>query len=147
MGKHPLFTTGYAGFVQQDFLYKLQMDEVEVVVDVREKPISRNRGFSKSTLSAFLEDNGIEYVHFKELGVPSSLRQKLRGGGSLARYFTAYRKHLDHHDEAVSTLFDLVKQKRCCLLCLESNPDECHRSVLAEALVARDGKQIEVKHI
>ncbi len=92
--RQPLFTTGYAGFDSATFLWKLRFDNIEIVVDVRDNPISRNRAFSQPALKTFLEENGIQYVHVQQLGVPASLRQNLRAGGNLNDYFEAYREFL-----------------------------------------------------
>lgn len=147
MKKATLFTTGYAGFDQDSFLWKLNLDGIEVIVDVREKAISRNSAFTQSRLKNFLHENGIDYAHFPQLGTPGALRQALRSGGSLKKYFAAYRKHLQDQQEALTGLYDLIIQKRCCLLCLETKAEECHRSILAEVLANRDGWNIEVKHV
>jgi hypothetical protein len=45
-----LLTTGYAGHNLESFLAKLREHDVEVVVDVRQNPVSRKKGFSRSTL-------------------------------------------------------------------------------------------------
>lgn len=147
MSKRALYTTGYAGFDQDTFLWKIKNNGVEIVVDVRDKPISRNRGFSQSTLQPYLEKQGIRYVHQKELGVPEELRKQLKNGGNLKDYFAAFRKYLRKQDDALGSLYELASAKTCCLMCLETKPEECHRSVVADALVRRNGKSLEVIHI
>src|SRR5580692_10171655 len=94
MQKTSLFTTGYEGFDQETFLWKLRLDGIEVVVDVRDNPVSRNRVFSQGRLEIFLKASGIGYVHLQELGVPSHLRRTLRITDNLVQYFAAYRQHL-----------------------------------------------------
>jgi len=147
IAKHQLFTTGYSGFKGTDFVWKLRTYQIDVVVDVRDSATSRNRAFDKSNLKPLLEGEGIQYVHFQSLGVPPEIRRDLRNGGSRVRYFSRYREHLRNRQEALKELRKLVTEKRCCLLCLESKPEECHRSVLAETLVKRGGNGIEVEHI
>ena len=142
-----VLTTGYAGFKEDSFLWKLEKYGVEVVVDVRDRPVSRNRTFTQSQLQPMLEDNGIEYVHCGELGVPSDLRQELRNGGDLQDYFDQYRAYLDGQQEALDDLYQLVTTQRCCLLCLEKKPEECHRSVVADVLSELNGQHIDVQHI
>lgn len=147
MKKHTLFTAGYAGFDPETFLSKLRWSDVKVLVDVRDRPISRNRHFNQAPLKAFLEANQVEYISYRSLGVPAPLRQDHRAGGSLDQYFAAYRMHLAGQQEAMDSLYSLMTQKSCCLLCLERNPLECHRSVLAEVLSHQNGNQIEVVHL
>lgn len=143
----PLFTAGYSGCDPDTFLDKLRRHDVEILVDVRQRPISRKRGFSKSVLQEFIESNGISYLHQQEFGVPSDLRQQLRDGGSLGAYFGSFRQYLKTQQEALLSLYELAKKKRCCLMCLEAEPGECHRSVVAESVLAQNGKLLEVRHI
>lgn len=56
-----LFTIGYEGRVVDSFVEDLGNAGVEVLVDVRELAQSRKRGFSKTALSALLDEAGIEY--------------------------------------------------------------------------------------
>ncbi|MEX2317691.1 MAG: DUF488 domain-containing protein [Pirellulales bacterium] len=65
-----LFTAGYAGHDLDSFLEKLRNNDIQTVVDIRQNPVSRKKGFSRSRLPEFLSDHGIEYVHVRELGVP-----------------------------------------------------------------------------
>ena len=146
MTKHPLFTAGYAGFDSATFLWKLRFDNIEVVVDVRDNPVSRNRAFTQSVFKEVLEQNGIRYVHAERLGVPAFLRHELRAGGNLVDYFEAYREYLRREDSAIAALLPMLLEKRCCLVCLEKNYAECHRSVLAEQIANTD-TNIEVRHI
>ncbi len=147
MTRHPLFTTGYAGFDSTNFLWKLRLDNVEVVIDVRDNPFSRNRAFSQVALKRHLEQNGVEYIHMQQFGVPGSLRQSLRAGGNLNEYFEAYREYLQGAESTVWAIVPKLLDKRCCFLCLEKNPFECHRSVLAEWIANLQEDTFEVKHI
>lgn len=147
MERQQLFTTGYEGFDQETFLWKIRMQGVEVVVDVRNNAVSRNRGFTQSNLQRFLEDRGIGYLHIPELGVPQRLRKQLREGKSLRSYFQGYRVYLQTQADAIDVLATLAGTKACCLLCLERKPEECHRSVLASVLASKHSDQFEVMHI
>jgi uncharacterized protein (DUF488 family) len=140
-----VFTTGYQGFDEEGFVWKLNLHGVELVVDVRDNPMSRNRSFTQARLREFLAAAGIDYVHFKQLGAPAELRRRLRSGGSMEEYFAGYREHLAGQEEALQQVAEMVKQRRCCLLCLERRPEDCHRTVLAEVLRRRHG--FEVEHI
>lgn len=147
MSKQTLFTTGYSGFKGTDFLWKMKQYHIDVVVDVRDNATSRNRDFEQSHLKALLEKCDIEYVHFQALGVPARIRRAPGNMRKRSRYFSEYRKHLDTQQEALESLHELVTRKRCCLLCLETKPEECHRSMLAGVLAGRQDNSIEVKHI
>ena len=146
--KELLLTTGYAGHDLKSFLETLRKHEVRVVVDVRQNPVSRKKGFSRSKLSAFLTANKVEYLHESELGVPVELRRKLKAGQqTLAAYFAGFREYLTGRGNALDRLYALATMKRCCLICAEHLPEECHRSVVAEAVEARNGRKLKVVHV
>ena len=73
-----LLTIGYAGYDPDSFVARLRDHGVETIVDIRQNPVSRKRGFSKSKLERLLGENSIGYVHVRELGVPAELRNRLR---------------------------------------------------------------------
>jgi uncharacterized protein (DUF488 family) len=146
--KKRLLTTGYSGHSAESFLSTLRLHDIRVVVDVRQNPVSRKKGFSRSALATFLAANEIEYIHESEFGVPIGLRRKLKAGEeTLASYLDSFRTYLTDHGEALDRLYSLAIQKRCCLLCAEHRPEECHRSVVAEAAVDRNGHLLEVVHV
>ncbi len=143
-----LFTAGYAGCDPRSFLAKIRRHEVEVVVDVRQNPVSRKKGFSRAALASFLSAHAVEYVHEPELGVPAELRARLRSGEQdLAAYLASFRQHLDGHEVALGRVYARALAKRCCLVCLESRSEECHRSVVADTLVSRNGGRLRVVHL
>jgi hypothetical protein len=55
-----LFTIGYEGVELKDFITALKAAGATVLLDVRELPISRRRGFSKNALKAALAEAGID---------------------------------------------------------------------------------------
>jgi uncharacterized protein (DUF488 family) len=146
-GAIQLLTTGYAGHDLDSFVAKLREHGVETIVDVRQNPVSRKRGFSKSKLEKFLAEHGIRYVHMRELGVPAELRNRLRGGEcELDEYFAEFARYLSTHDETLASLQSRASNERCCLLCVESRPEECHRSIIADAIIKRDHR-LRITHI
>ncbi len=74
--KAVLATIGYEGRTVRDLLAVLKQAKVERVVDVRQLPLSRKPGFSKSALATFLASHGIEYVGFPKLGTPPAIRNR-----------------------------------------------------------------------
>lgn len=61
---HPtLFTLGYEGLTIEAFIARLQAAQVKTVVDVRELPMSRKKGFSKTAFCTALATHGIAYLH------------------------------------------------------------------------------------
>jgi uncharacterized protein (DUF488 family) len=147
-GASQLLTTGYAGHDLESFVTKLRDHGVETIVDIRQNPVSRKRGFSKSKLEKFLAGHGIGYVHLRELGVPVELRNRLRGADcDLDEYFEEFGRYVSTQNNALTVMQSKALQERCCLLCVESRPEDCHRSIVAETLLTRDGGKLEIQHI
>lgn len=142
-----LHTLGYSGFAPETFAAKLLQANVAVLVDVRRKPISRKKGFSKNGLQAFLEKRGIEYRHLPELGMPDELLAERKDGMEVGDYLAAFGKYLETCDEALDDLLRLAQSRRCCLVCLEKDPAVCHRSVIAEELRQRSNGRLRVVHL
>lgn len=72
------YLTGYEKQNIDDFVSKLMKNKISILVDVREIPLSRKKGFSKKSLQLKLNEAGIEYLHIKQLGSPKLIRHKLR---------------------------------------------------------------------
>ncbi|WP_460169913.1 DUF488 domain-containing protein [Thermus brockianus] len=130
-----VFTVGYEGIDLNAFLGLLKANRIDLVADVRDLPLSRKKGFSKTPLKAALETQGIFYRHFRELGAPKHLRHQLRAGGGWGAYEAGYRSLLKERVGAIEELGLLLKEYRVCLLCFEEDPTTCHRSLIAQALV------------
>lgn len=113
---------------------------VERLVDVRELPISRKRGFAKTALSEALERAGVEYLHLKSLGNPKRFRDLYKSGdveGGRSGYEHFLRsERLD----ALAALEGLLHEKRSALMCVESDQSICHRDVILDAL--RDERRL-----
>jgi uncharacterized protein (DUF488 family) len=145
MTKAPRLTTiGYEGATLTAFIATLKAAGVTLLLDVRELPISRRKGFSKTPLSQALAEAGIRYQHERALGAPKHVRHRLREDGDLKRYFTDFREYLATQ---APLLDQLAKSLAGCvaLLCFERNPAECHRSVVVAALAKR--LKIEFLHL
>ena len=132
-----LFTIGYEQATQAAVVSALQDAGVEVLADIRYLPLSRRPGFSKSSLKAAVEEAGIGYRHFKQLGTPAEGRAAARRGdrAELARVY-AGQLELPEALAQMAELRALAEEKRVALLCYERDAAECHRSLLAGALFA-----------
>ena len=87
-----IYTIGYEGLDYQEFLRCLQRYQISVVADVRQRPVSRKRGFSKNSLSSLLYDNDIEYISFPKLGASKELRTELKETNDYHRFFKKYQE-------------------------------------------------------
>lgn len=145
--EHTVMTIGYEGLDLEHFLKFLTFNEVEVLVDVREIPLSRKKGFSKSLLAETLEDNGIGYQHIKALGSPKPIRDRLKSDWDYDAFFSAYDDYLETQDEALDALGEIIEDHRkVCLMCFESSHDQCHRSHVAKR-IAQNFQDLNVEPV
>ncbi|MGV3591769.1 MAG: DUF488 family protein [Gammaproteobacteria bacterium] len=140
-----IFTIGYEGLDLAVFTALLARHGVETVVDVRELPLSRKKGFSKQALKHELQLAGFGYVHIGALGCPRPVRDGYKQHRDWGRYTEGFLRHLGQQQEALHELEELAKVTSCALLCYEADYNFCHRSMVAEALREQGG--MEVKHI
>jgi uncharacterized protein (DUF488 family) len=129
-----LFTIGYEGAQLADFIRQLIDNGVDTLVDVRELPLSRRKGFSKSSLSTVLKRHGILYVHNRALGAPKPIRNRLRETGDYATYFRQFNAYLKTQSAVLAKLAKDYAESAVVLMCFEKNPAECHRSAVAREL-------------
>jgi uncharacterized protein (DUF488 family) len=138
-----IYTVGYEGTDIERFVATLKTVGVHCLADVRAVPISRKKGFSKKKLAARLEEEGIQYLHFKSLGDPKPGRDAARAGQH-DLFRAIYGAHLDS-DNAQASLRELTVvagEMSTCLLCFERNPATCHRSVVAEEMSRFGGFEV-----
>ena len=141
----PLFTIGYEKAALGEVLRTLKQADVELLIDTRAVAASRRAGFSKRMLSASLEEQGILYLHLQKLGTPAEGREAARSG-NFKKLWQIYAKHIKTKaaQEELNALEALLREgRRVCLLCYERNPEECHRSRIAEVINERTGQKIE----
>jgi uncharacterized protein (DUF488 family) len=143
----PLRTIGYEGFTADDWLRELRARGVEVVVDVRDLPLSRRRGFSKTALRDALAERGVTYIHVKAFGNPKELRESLKSGLSFDDFARVFAGLLDTRSQELRDLIALAEDKSTCLVCFEEDPARCHRSLVAERVAQLSGGSIRVEHL
>lgn len=144
--KTKLMTIGYEGSEIDDFVATLKVAGVSTLVDVRELPLSRKKGFSKNRLRERLEDEGIEYIHVRPLGDPKPGRDAARAG-RFDEFVKIFNTHMsgDAAQQAIEDVIPVVKSGGACLLCFERCHSQCHRSIVADAIASR--VNIELMHI
>lgn len=144
-----LFTIGYEGISLEKYLVRLLKNDVKVLVDVRNNPLSMKYGFSKTLLRRYCEGLGIKYVHIPEVGIQSEQRQELKSQADYDKLFAAYRKqNLTKTTKVQTEILNLLKEnKRIALTCFEANICQCHRKHLAEAIENLPGFRYKVEHI
>jgi hypothetical protein len=142
-----VLTIGHSTRPLADFLHLLQVHGVTRLVDVRTVPRSRhNPQFNKETLPAALRSVGLGYQHMAGLG---GLRHTRPDSPNKAWRNLSFRGYADYMQtpefrENLRVLMGLARKQPIALMCAEAVPWRCHRSMIADALVAWG---FEVEHI
>jgi uncharacterized protein (DUF488 family) len=130
-----------------EFARHLREAGVERLVDVRELPISRRRGYAKTALGETLVAEGIEYVHMRNLGNPKQYRD-LYKSGKVEEGRELYTTYLQGDQrEALELLASILPEKKTALMCVEHDASVCHRTVILESLVSELGLELDVADI
>jgi uncharacterized protein (DUF488 family) len=142
-----IFTIGHSTHPLDEFVNILAAHEIKAIADVRRFPGSRKYPhFNDVSLRVELPKRGIAYHPFLELG---GRRRARADSVNTAWRNASFRGYADYMQtpEFVEALSDLEKQatrRATAIMCAEAVPWRCHRSLIADALVARG---IPVEHI
>ena len=128
MPRGALFTIGYEGRQLDELIAMLASNKIDRVIDIRELPLSRRRGFSKTPLGIALGGAGIDYLHMREAGNPY---RKQKDTISRDELLAKYKTHIAGARDTVANVAEQARGHRAALLCYEAAPEECHRSLLA----------------
>ena len=135
-----VLTIGHSTRAIEEFISMLQAHGVQQLADVRTIPRSRRvPQFNQDALAAKLEAAGIRYVHLKALG---GLRHPKKDSINLGWRNASFRGYADYMGTAefraaLARLLELAQTKRTVIMCAEAVPWRCHRSLIADALLAR----------
>lgn len=141
MNEACVISIGYERRSIGELIQLLVSNGVGKLIDVREAPRSRRKGFSKRALSEFLAEADIEYLHLREAGNPFRKEQ-----ADIKRCLQLYRSYLDENPEVLELLSTKLGAVPVAFLCYEREHHCCHRSILIDALTQQD-KHLEVIQI
>lgn len=133
-----VLSIGYERRSVDELIDILQLHSVAKLIDVRELPLSRRKGFSKSRLSERLNEAGITYSHVRVAGNPHRTDR-----ANIQRCLGLYRDYLLRNPEVVDVVVNEIGGQYVAVLCYEREHEFCHRSVLL-AGIEECGYQIEM---
>jgi len=142
-----LYTLGHGTRTLDEFIMTLRAHGVRQLVDVRTIPRSRhNPQFNRETLGRFLRNRRIGYRHMKDLG---GLRRAQPDSRNMGWHNSSFRGFADYmqtpdFEAALKKLIKAAEMKPTAIMCAESVPWRCHRSLIADALTVRN---IRVDHL
>lgn len=140
-----VFTIGHSTRSLDELVAVLRSFEVTVLVDIRTIPRSRhNPHFNAEALTDELPARGLRYEHLAGLGGLRKPRAHSPNQGWRNASFRGYADYMatDEFEAALSRLRELAEDGSVAIMCAEAVHWRCHRSLVADALVAR-GAQVE----
>ena len=135
-----VLTVGHSTRPIDDFIALLKAHGVERVVDVRTVPKSRrNPQFGQDALPGSLAAAGIGYTHMPALGGLRRPRPDSPNTGWRNESFRGYADYMQTSGfkTALEALIGLAGKEQVAAMCAEALPWRCHRSLIADALIAR----------
>ena len=142
-----IFTIGHSTRPPDAFVALLRAHGVRYLVDVRTIPRSRhNPQYNSDALAATLAADGIGYTHMPSLG---GLRKPKPDSINAGWRNTSFRGYADYMQTpafaaAIDYLLALGAAQPTAIMCAEAVPWRCHRSLVADALVARGVEADEI---
>lgn len=139
-GEHIIYTIGHSTHSMEEFIGMLKSFQIRVLADIRRFPGSRMYPrFNKENLNAVLKRNGIEYIHFEDLGG----RRKVHEDSANNRWHNAsFRGYADYmeteaFEKAIEKLVALALDQPTAYMCSEAVWWRCHRSMVSDYLKAK----------
>jgi uncharacterized protein (DUF488 family) len=151
-------TIGVYGFSGPAFLDALRAADVRLVVDVRQRRGVRGREYAwanSQRLQAALAGAGIAYEHWPSLAPTTELRHlqyaedERQGVGKRSRvelapaYVERYTREILDAADLDGLVERLPAEGAAALLCVERDPEACHRSLIAARLADEFGVAVE----
>ena len=153
-------TIGVSGWTAEAWLDALRAANVRLVVDVRQRRGVRGSEYSWANaqrLQATLADAGIAYEHRKNLAPTTELRQlqyredESLGAGKRSRvglateYVERYNREILGQVDLRPIVDALSADSASAFMCVERDPEACHRSLVAARLASEFG--LTVTHL
>jgi uncharacterized protein (DUF488 family) len=149
-----IYTIGVYGSTEQDFFNKLVENRIDTFCDIRQRRGVRGSEYAfvnSNRLQSKLAELDIKYGHVLDLAPTTEIREmqheedlkygeKKRDRNQLGNIFSlAYKNKIMREfnfDNFVEKL-DEIGANRIVLFCVETKPEACHRSIVANELSKR----------
>ena len=142
-----LYTVGHSTRGWEEFVGLLKAHGVRVVADVRRYPRSRKfPHFNDESLAAELPRHGLAYQPFPALGGRRRPRKDSPNAGWRSESFRGYADYMltPAFEQALDELIGAARAAPTAIMCAEAVPWRCHRSLIADALLAHGVKVLDV---
>ncbi|VVB67549.1 Uncharacterised protein [Candidatus Norongarragalina meridionalis] len=135
-----IFTIGHSTRTLAEFAALLKENGVVQIADVRTVPRSRHvPQFNRETLPKSLEKYGVSYAHIPALGGLRKPEADSKNAGWRNASFRGYADYMQTpgFEAGLKTLVEMSRKRTTAIMCAEAVPWRCHRSLIADALLAR----------
>jgi uncharacterized protein (DUF488 family) len=135
-----VWTIGHSNQPLRGFLTTLVAHDIALIADVRRFPASRRHPhFGKDALAASLQERGIGYEHFPELGGRRSARHDSPNTAWHNASFRGYADYMDtrEFEDGIARLLALAAERRTAIMCAELLWWQCHRGLISDYLKSR----------
>jgi 3-methyladenine DNA glycosylase/8-oxoguanine DNA glycosylase len=142
-----LYTVGHSTRTLDELDALLRSFGVSILADIRTVPRSRhNPQFNTDALARTLAARGVRYAHLAQLGGLRRARKDSSNTGWRNASFRGFADYMQtpEFEAGLDRLHALTAEGTVALMCAEAVPWRCHRSLVADALVARGA---HVEHI
>ncbi len=159
MKKIKIITIGVYGFNENSFFRALCKAEVDTFCDIRSRRGVRGATYAfanSKRLQARLTELGIRYIYRKDLAPTQTVREKQAAADKATKTTKRKRTELGeafieaYHTECLDTfdaqsLFDELESDAqvVALFCVETAPEACHRSLVADKLAETFDLEVE----
>jgi 3-methyladenine DNA glycosylase/8-oxoguanine DNA glycosylase len=142
-----IYTIGHSTRSIEELARLLHAFDVAILADVRTIPRSRhNPQFNADALPKSLRREHVRYAHLPALG---GLRRTHAGSPNRGFRNTSFRGYADYmqtpeFEGGLAQLQELAREGTVAVMCAEAVPFRCHRSLIADALLARGADVAEI---
>jgi uncharacterized protein (DUF488 family) len=142
-----IYTIGHSTHPAETFLAMLRSFGITVLADIRNFPGSRRYPhFNKENLENFLSDNGIKYIHLKDLG---GRRKPQKDSKNTAWRVEAFRGYADYmatepFKMAAEKLMEAAERQKVAYMCSEAVWWSCHRALVSDYLKVRGWRVMHI---
>ena len=129
------YTIGYAGRSAGQIVGLAKSAGVRTIIDIRLNPVSMYKPeLSKSNFRRIVEAAGLLYLHLPQFGVPRKIRARAISTGSRQAIWDWYDRIIISPLRHNLNWFFNIAEPKLAFMCVETDPSECHRHLLFNAL-------------
>lgn len=146
-----IYTMGFKGKSQEEFIKTINEEKIEFVVDIRERKRFPILGFSnENEMKKYLKEKcNCDYLYNSMLAPMCGYYEAyMERAISWDEYVAKYKETLSKRGITGRFFIDCMEYERIMIICLGKTPGRCSRKLLAEWLKEKIwGIEIEIVHL